>query len=91
MAEAFNVVVHRDRVGAEPVARNLNASKYREGNPEKPKFFSRTEVVYCIPALAQPQLYHHAPPREHNLPWVLSICHNKLLAQERTRTPQDSW
>ena len=91
MAEAFNVVVHRSRVGTEPVARNLSASKYREENPERAKFFSRTEVVYCIPALAQSQPYHHAPPQQHNLPWVLSTCHNKLLAQERTRTPQDSW
>ena len=35
MAEAFNVVVHRDRVGAEPVARNLIASKSTQKQIQK--------------------------------------------------------
>ena len=35
VAEAFNVVVHRDRVGTEPVARNLNASKCTQKQIQK--------------------------------------------------------
>lgn len=35
VAEAFNVVVHRDRVGTEPVARNLNASKSTQKQIQK--------------------------------------------------------
>ena len=35
MAEAFNVVVHRDRVGTEPVARNLSASKCTQKQIQK--------------------------------------------------------
>ena len=35
MAEAFNVVVHRDRVGTEPVPRNLNASKCTQKQMQK--------------------------------------------------------
>ena len=35
MAEAFNVVGHRGRVGTESVARNLNASKSTEKQIQK--------------------------------------------------------